>query len=37
VIGEVEAAVEYAENSPEPPAESLFENVYVEKAAEVLS
>ena len=37
VIGEVEAAVKYAENSPEPPAEALFENVYVEKAAEVLS
>ena len=28
---EVDAAVKFAENSLEPPAEALFENVYVEK------
>jgi pyruvate dehydrogenase E1 component subunit alpha len=27
---EVQAAVQFAETSPEPPAETLFENVYVE-------
>ena len=30
VIGEIEAAVTFAQESPNPPEEALFENIYVE-------
>ena len=31
VVGEIEEAVEFAESSPDPPPEALFENIYAEK------